>query len=87
MSLRDAQRPLVGPPVREVEVVLGEDRDGRQVVSLRPAPLARSGVVTITSADVLRDLIGDLSAGLSYLSDPYYRTAPPLPVSNAGGER
>lgn len=79
MSLRDAQRPLAGPPVREVEVVLGEDGGGRQVVSLRPAPLARSGVVTITSADLLRDLIGDLSTALSYLSDPYYRAAPPPP--------
>lgn len=79
MSIRDAQRPLEGATVQDVEVILGEDRDGRQVVSIRPSRILRSGVLNIREPGVLRDLIGELSTALAYLSNPYYRAAPPPP--------
>lgn len=65
--LRVARRPLVGPNVGIVRVILGSRRDHTPVVSLSPARPARSGVIPIDNPEALRELIEDLQTALDHL--------------------
>lgn len=67
--VRHALRPLVGPRVGPITVILGERRDHTPVVSLSPSRPSRSGVIPLDDPDVLRALILDLRTALLYLED------------------
>ena len=65
--VRHAQRPLVGPRVGPITVILGKRRDHSAVVSLSPRMPSRSGVIPVDDPDVLRELIADLQDALAHL--------------------
>lgn len=70
MTIRRARRPLTGPDVADVTVLLGEGRDGVRVVSIRPPSYVRSGVTNLTDPTAVRDLLHDLEKAAAYLEEP-----------------
>lgn len=69
MTIRRARKPLTGAVVADVRVLLGEDKDGRRIVSLRPSGAIRSGISNLDDAADVHSLIVDLERAARFLEE------------------